>query len=149
MTRAKDAAQLVVAAQQHRVLVRHNANHYKLLHDAWRIWSREWPIAATHAGILILPHDQPAMIAQQIDVFLSLALPLRNELYFWKNPGEWTRYSSPLTGPGAAAIGDPANTPLTPAPPCPYNPPAHFAWARGRAWPATGRGRRSSAPDWQ
>lgn len=92
MARAKDAEQLVVATQQNRVIITHNAGDFKLLHDAWRIWSQEWQIFTAHPGILIPKQMQPSAIAHYIDVFLSQVLPLPNELYFWKNQGGWTRY---------------------------------------------------------
>lgn len=93
MAKAKDAAHLLVAAQQGRVFVTHNAGHYKVLHDAWLLWSREWRVAPAHAGILILPHEQPAILSRELAVFFTLGLPLTNECYSWQQRGGWIRYS--------------------------------------------------------
>lgn len=92
LTRAKDADQLLTATQHNWVFITHNARHYKILHDAWRIWSQPWGVSSTHAGILTIPHHLPHISAQEIGVFLSMGLPLANELYFWQKQGSWTRY---------------------------------------------------------
>ena len=53
---ALDDDQLLLAAQRGWTLVTHNRKDYELLHDAWRRWFSAFAVAATHAGILILPH---------------------------------------------------------------------------------------------
>jgi hypothetical protein len=93
LTRAKDAEQLLAAAEHGWVLVTHNASHYKALHDAWLIWSTAWRVPSAHAGILVLPHAPPPAVAREIDIFLSAGWPLANALYFWRQIGGWVRYS--------------------------------------------------------
>ncbi len=86
--RAKDDEQLLVAAQQGRILVTHDVKDFRLLHDAWRRWSRAWRIAPQHSGILIIPQAPQwsfEQAAQEVDQFLRTGQPLPNELYEWRS----------------------------------------------------------------
>ncbi len=91
--RAKDAEQLLTAARHGWVLVTHNAAHYTVLHEAWRLWSRAWQVTPFHAGILILPHGEPHILAREIGAFLASGLPLTSELYSWQRHGGWRRHA--------------------------------------------------------
>lgn len=53
---APDARQLLHAAARGWILLTGNAYHYRLLHDAWLMWSRAWGYSGRHAGIVIVPH---------------------------------------------------------------------------------------------
>ena len=92
MTRASDASQLLMAAQQGRILVTRNRDDFVLLHDAWVRWPRAWGTQPPplHAGILVVVHGVPnTLAASDLDRFLRSKPPLVNELYFWTSPGVW------------------------------------------------------------
>jgi hypothetical protein len=88
--RARDAANLLVAAQDKRVFVTHNATDFKLLHEAWRTWSMPIP----HAGILIVPQQRWSAeeAAEKIEEFVKSGVDPTNELYEWKPGRGWTKY---------------------------------------------------------
>ena len=89
---APDGRQLLVATQQNRVLVSHNASHFELLHDAWHRWSQAWGTPVQHAGILVLQHARPEMEARYIGEIMASGWPLANELYRWRVHGGWVRH---------------------------------------------------------
>ncbi len=92
LKRAPDGRQLLEAAQQSRVLISHNADHFTALHDAWHLWSRSWGVSALHAGILLIPHAVPQVEVRYIDEIMASGWPLANELYRWRVRGGWVRH---------------------------------------------------------
>src|SRR6476469_784389 len=55
-----EAARLLAAAQDRRIIVTHNRKVFLPLHDAWLRWSDSWQdtregLTLHHAGILIIP----------------------------------------------------------------------------------------------
>lgn len=88
---AEDYEQLLFATNQRRVIVSHNAGDFRLLHGAWQLWCATWQLPHQHAGIIILPHGQPAGIVDMLDQLAALDLDLTNELYEWWRSTGWTR----------------------------------------------------------
>lgn len=94
--RARDAEQLLIAAQQRRTFITHNGDDFVLLHEAWRIWSRSWRLAPLplHAGILIIPqspHLGHEQAAREVDKLVRAGSPLANELFTWRHARGWSR----------------------------------------------------------
>jgi hypothetical protein len=74
MESAKDPDQLLLAAERRWVLVSHNRKDFRLLHRAWHLWTTHWRVPATHAGILIIPHDDFNASARRLDDFVSQSM---------------------------------------------------------------------------
>lgn len=91
LQRADDDAQLSLAAQRGWILVTHNRKDFRLLHDAWRRWGRDWGVTPRHPGILIVPQRSAEELIALVRDFLTLALPLENELYEWSPAAGWSR----------------------------------------------------------
>ena len=96
LTRASDDEQLLVASQQGRVLITHNARDFVLLHNAWRRWSAAWQVTAVHAGILVIPQWPrllPAEAARELHHFLVFRGAPANELHQWRASARgWVQY---------------------------------------------------------
>jgi Domain of unknown function (DUF5615) len=89
-----DPRQVLVAAESDRVLVTYNAQHFRILHEAWGLWSRTWSVseAASHPGILILYPGKGidvALVAAAIHELAGLDLILRNRLLAWTPRDGW------------------------------------------------------------
>ncbi len=93
LARAADHRQLLMAAQQRWVFLTHNAGHFRLLHDASRLWSQTWGVTPQHAGILLIDPLPPPDVTREVSAILAAgsAYPLVNELYEWQPHGGWTR----------------------------------------------------------
>jgi len=96
---APDARQLLYAAVRGWTLLTHNADHYRLLHDAWLMWSHEWGYTHRHGGILVLSHvitaDLPH-VAEAIHQLVSdPATVLDTTLYTWTRTTGWKRFPQP------------------------------------------------------
>ena len=95
---AHDDVQLLAAAKADRVLITHNREDFRLLHRAWRRWTRDWQIQRSHAGILVIPQYplwSPERSSTEVD---SIArLPLTDELYVydWQTGQGWQRQPAP------------------------------------------------------
>lgn len=65
-----DPKQLALAARQGRVLLTANGDHFRMLHEAWLVWSEEGPgeRLPPHAGIVILPNQNAMPLADLIAV---------------------------------------------------------------------------------
>lgn len=73
---ATDDEQLVVAFQNHWVLVTYNRGDFTLLHDAWSRWPHAIGfVMATHPGILVLDQAPPVPLFRAVEEIL-VALPL-------------------------------------------------------------------------
>jgi hypothetical protein len=59
-----DDEQFFIAVQQQAVLVSFNIKDFRLLHAAWRSWSRYWRLDMPHYGVIILQQRQPAWPAE-------------------------------------------------------------------------------------
>jgi hypothetical protein len=95
MWHSSEAARLLAAAQQHRIIVTHNRKSFLPLHDTWRHWSGMWQgtqktAPLQHAGILIIPQTwQPLRAAREIDRFLQWHPAIPNQLYEWAARRGW------------------------------------------------------------
>ncbi len=91
---ASDPFQLVYAAEQGWVVVTCNRDDYRLLHDAWLLWSHRWNVTMQHAGILALDQGHPApVMAAAISGFLATDPELANAMYDWTaRDGVWRPY---------------------------------------------------------
>jgi hypothetical protein len=90
---ARDAEQILAAAQAGRVLVTHNRKDFTLLHQAWLLWPSAWGLrsAPEHAGIAIIPQSPHISDARAAEILTELAtsgLTLTNTLYEWR-PSGW------------------------------------------------------------
>lgn len=58
-TSASDPMQLMVASREGRVLLTANAGHFRMLHEAWLIWSGAAGVSGLgpHPGIVVLPNE--------------------------------------------------------------------------------------------
>lgn len=90
--RARDDAQLLIAAERSLVLLTHNRKDFELLHDAWL----RWGVQQQHAGILIPPQEWPPQrCAAAIASFLAAAPELANHLYTFDKGRGWVLREPP------------------------------------------------------
>ncbi len=93
LQRARDAELLLRAARSGSVFVTRNADHFRVLHEAWRLWTADWNITMTHAGIVIIPHGRIREIAPHVSAITEMDLPLANHLYEWHWQRGWLLYT--------------------------------------------------------
>jgi len=93
---APDPRQLLYAAGCGWMFVTLNRSDYRLLHDAWLMWSHEWGASPSHAGILIaehVRHVQLFTVAVAIHDLASLSdARLTKSLYDWNGRTGWRRW---------------------------------------------------------
>ncbi len=93
---APDPHQLFYAAERGWTIVTHNRRDFRLLHDAWLLWSRRWGVERSHSGILVLK----PYAAHPADSFASAISKLLNDsdvslassLYEWQRSNGWVRF---------------------------------------------------------
>jgi len=95
---APDPHQLLYAAERGWVLITHNRRDFRLLHDAWLLWSRSWGVRPTHAGILVL-EQVPGMPIEDLgrlvhDLVTDPKRSLATALYNWRPATGWVRFPS-------------------------------------------------------
>jgi hypothetical protein len=93
-----DPHQLFHATEHDWVLVTHNANDFKLLHDAWHLRTYRWRLPHRHAGIIVAPQIQgytPSVVAvyihtlaQQEDSLVNVFYDLQPRFGWVRNPRE-------------------------------------------------------------
>lgn len=95
----RDAAQLLYATDNDRVLVTHNRGDYRALHEAWLHWSPRWRTQEAHGGILILGKGNQRLSAEDyanaILAFLATApASLKNTTFDWFAPprDQWVQW---------------------------------------------------------
>jgi hypothetical protein len=95
--RASDARQLWTAAVNGWILITHDANDYRLVHEAWYLWG----VGQPHAGIVEIPHWNgllrqwtPANAARELATFVDQHPSIANQLYVWERrpAGEWSHH---------------------------------------------------------
>jgi hypothetical protein len=59
LQRAPDAEHLFLAAQNEWIMVTRNANHFRVLHEAWRLWTAAWGSDAIRRHPHHLPRANP------------------------------------------------------------------------------------------
>jgi hypothetical protein len=93
---APDARQLMYAAEHEWVLLTHNGDHYRLLHDAWLTWTDVWHVERRHAGIIVLPHVIATDLGRVADAIHQLVsdrgVSARGSLYERTAAGSWRRW---------------------------------------------------------
>lgn len=94
--RAADYRQLLVAAEESRILITHNERDFSLLHGAWLLWTAAWAVAPQHSGILSFPQWRPTLqdwdsedAAEQLTTFVEQHPSLANQLYVWRRGSGW------------------------------------------------------------
>jgi hypothetical protein len=91
-----DSHQLLFAATRGWTLITHNRGDFRLLHDAWHLWSDAWRVSPQHAGILVLepvPGQTAADVAELIqDIVTRRDVSLPNALYDWGLVTGWVRF---------------------------------------------------------
>lgn len=87
---AGDERHLVVAAERRTILCTHNVKDFRLLHDAWLLWSRTWNVQPIHAGIVIFPDAWPdARAAQELGSLIAQGFAFVNTCYEWRPRIGW------------------------------------------------------------
>jgi Domain of unknown function (DUF5615) len=89
---ATDDEQLLIAAQQGRIVLTHNRKDFVLLHDAWRRWPLAWGFPAqAHNGILVLDQHSERELAAVVDEFVTMSatVVLGSALYWWRHRSGW------------------------------------------------------------
>jgi hypothetical protein len=93
---APDARQLLHAAAWGWTLLTNNADHYRLLHDAWLMWSHEWGSVRRRAGIRVLPHVIAADLPEVAEAIHQLvsdpATVLDTTLFAWAQTTGWRQW---------------------------------------------------------
>lgn len=98
MEAAHDERILLAAATRELSVVTHNIKDFRLLHDAWLVWSRTWRVEPIHAGILLIPDNHqwlPEQAAQEINTLIARGVILQNALYEWQQRDGWRRRPLP------------------------------------------------------
>lgn len=93
---ASDSIQLLHAADRSWTLITHNRRDYRLLHDAWLLWTNAWNVDRHHTGIIII-EQRPAQPASEIAALIhefvrDLQTPIGNTLYDWRLAFGWARF---------------------------------------------------------
>lgn len=99
---AHDADQLAHAATHGLILITHNGNHFRTLHDVWQRWLIVGLPA--HSGIIVVPQLRGERLekygytyltaAQVIADLLDSGQPLTNALYRWHPVRGWVLNSA-------------------------------------------------------
>ncbi len=98
METAHDERILLAGATRELSVVTHNVKDFRLLHDAWLVWSWTWRVEPIHAGILLIPDNHqwsPEQAAQEIDTLTIQGVVLQNALYEWQPRDGWHRRPLP------------------------------------------------------
>jgi len=89
-----DPEQLLFAANGGLTLVTHNRKDFARLHEAWLIWARDWGVARSHAGIIVLGRARgksPAEYAALVrDLLTDSQLSLPDTFHRWHPEQGWT-----------------------------------------------------------
>ena len=93
---ASDSIQLLHAADRRWTLITHNRRDYRLLHDAWLLWTNAWNVDRDQSGIIVIEQRlaQPASeITDVIHTFVrDLPTPIGNALYDRRLGVGWVRF---------------------------------------------------------
>ena len=99
---APDSHQLLYAATRGWTLITHNRGDFRLLHDAWHLWSDAWQVSPQHAGILVLepvPGQTASDVAELIqDIVTRHDVMLANARYDWGPMSGWVRFPRQAIG---------------------------------------------------
>jgi hypothetical protein len=93
---ATDPFQLIFAADRGWVLVTHNRSDFRMLHEAWHLWSHRWGVRPQHAGILVVRVPMTHKTEDITGAIAALAshptLSLAGALYEWHRSTGWVRF---------------------------------------------------------
>jgi hypothetical protein len=97
--RAIDPRQLAFAVREDRSLVTANFADFRMLHEAWLIWSGHWPQPVGHPGILVVPNEnlsRPTALALFVDAFVGQIGDngLRTRLFRYRDAVGWTDFTA-------------------------------------------------------
>lgn len=95
-----DPQVLAAAAAARRTLVTHNINDFEAIHEAWIMWRRrsESQLArdavvtfslSGHAGIIVLPHGTPRMLANLLEPFADSHANIDDRPFVWSISRGW------------------------------------------------------------
>jgi hypothetical protein len=91
-----DPFQLLYAAERGWALVTHNRDDFRMLHEAWLLWSRRWGVQERHAGILVLRVPARRAVSDIVDALKTLAddsdSSFDGMLYVWHAATGWVRF---------------------------------------------------------
>jgi hypothetical protein len=90
--RLPDDAQLLFAVRARRILVTHNRDDFRMLHDAWVSWPAAFGVALPpHPGILVLDTGSAEALAPVIISFLDETPTdrLANAVFWWRRHAGW------------------------------------------------------------
>lgn len=90
-----DGLQLLIAANQGRVLVTYNYKDFTLLHRSWRDWTTDWSIQdhRRHSGIMLIRSSQgirARTLAAAIDGLAQTTNDLSSRLVEWSQSSGWS-----------------------------------------------------------
>jgi len=89
-----DPHQLFYATERDWVVITHNADDFRLLHDAWHLWTYRWRLPHRHAGIIIAPQTRgytPPVVAAHIHALTQQENVFTNTLYDLQPKVGWIR----------------------------------------------------------
>jgi len=93
-----DDAVLLSAVRANRILVTHNRNDFRMLHDAWLTWPAAFGVELPpHPGILVMDVAPPADLAAVLIELLAStsAGSLANTILWWHRRDGWRQ---PMAG---------------------------------------------------
>lgn len=100
-TGASDAMQLMIAARLGRVLLTANAGHFRMLHQAWLIWSGASGVRGLgpHSGVVVVPNEKEITQTGLLDLVRVFergigAGDVRNRLFRYRGSVGWEDLSA-------------------------------------------------------
>lgn len=88
-----DDEQFFIAVQQKAILVSFNIKDFRLLHAAWRSWSRHWGVERPHYGVILLQQPQPPRspesLAQELHEVVT-RFEMQDQAIEWRSQTGWT-----------------------------------------------------------
>jgi hypothetical protein len=104
MKGATDVRQLLYAVRERRIVVSHESGHFRMLHEAWVSFAREWGVRppAQHPGILVIPTPPRLEFADAARVLVDVLArpePIENRLLAWRRADGWVEEAELFDGP--------------------------------------------------
>jgi hypothetical protein len=100
---ATDVRQPLYAVRERRIVVTHDEGHFRMLHEAWVSFAREWGVghSAKHPGILIIPTPPRLQFADAARVLVEIIgrpEPVENRLLVWRRAEGWVEEAVSFDG---------------------------------------------------
>jgi len=87
---------LLYAAERGWTIVTHNGKDFRLLQDAWLLWSHHWGKSRRHSGILVLKPSAGLLASDFANLITTLIqdpnTSLDISLFDWKRSTGWVRF---------------------------------------------------------